>query len=78
MADLTHLTTTQITLGAAGIVSLVAFLFLIVAPAWASYGRLWERIAASFLSIYIGVALLGLGVAAGLGVIVLYLQIASS
>ena len=37
----------------------------IVAPAWGSYGRLWERIAASFLSIYIGATLLGIGIARG-------------
>jgi hypothetical protein len=50
----------------------------IVAPAWASYGRLWERIAAGFLSIYIGAALLGVGIAVGVGVIAIYVQIASS
>jgi hypothetical protein len=78
MVDLKHLTTTQITLGGAGAIALIAFLVFIVAPAWSSYGRLWERMAAGFLSIYIGVALLGLGVAAGFGVILLYLDIASS
>jgi hypothetical protein len=35
-------------------------------------------VAASFLSIYIGAALLGVGVAAGVGVIALYLQIATN
>ena len=78
MDELTRLSVTEITLGATGLVALVAFAVFIVAPAWGSYGRLWERIAASFLSIYIGAALLGVGVAAGVGVIALYLQIASS
>ena len=75
---LKHLSITEITLGVTAAVSAVAFLIFIVAPAWGSYGRLWERIAASFLSIYIGAALLGVGIAAGVGVIAIYLQFASS
>jgi hypothetical protein len=75
---LKHLSITEITLGVTAAVSAVAFLVFIVAPAWGSYGRLWERIAASFLSIYIGAALLGVGIAAGVGVIAAYLQLASS
>jgi hypothetical protein len=77
MDDLTSLSGTEITLVASGIVALIAFVWFIVTPAWGSYGRVWERIAASFLSIYIGAALLGVGVAAGVGVVALYLQIAS-
>lgn len=75
---LEHLSITEITLGVTAAVSAVAFLIFIVAPAWDSYGRLWERIAAGFLSFYIGAALLGVGVAAGVGVIAVYLQLASS
>jgi hypothetical protein len=78
MDDLTSLSATEITLGVSAIVALIAFVVFIVAPAWGSYGRLWERVAASFLSIYIGAALLGVGVAAGVGVIALYLQIATN
>jgi hypothetical protein len=75
---LQHLSITEITLGVTAFVSAVAFLWFIVAPAWGSYGRLWERIAASFLSIYIGAALLGVGIVAGVGVIAVYLRLASS
>ena len=75
---LEHLSITEITLGVTAAVSAVAFLIFIVAPAWGSYGRLWERIAAGFLSFYIGATLLGVGVAAGVGVIAVYLQLASS
>ena len=75
---LKHLSITEITLGVTAAVSAVAFVVFIVAPAWGSYGRLWERVAASFLSIYIGAALLGVGIAAGVGVIAVYLQFASS
>ena len=75
---LEHLSVTESTLGVTSVVSLIAFAIFIAAPAWASYGRLWERVAASFLSIYIGAALLGVGVAVGVGVIAAYLKIASS
>jgi hypothetical protein len=75
---LKHLSVTEITLGVTSVVALIAFAIFIAAPAWASYGRLWERVAASFLSIYIGAALLGVGVAVGVGVIAAYLKIASS
>jgi hypothetical protein len=75
---LKHLSVTEITLGVTSVVALIAFLVFIVAPAWGSYGRLWERIAASVLSIYIGAALLGVGIAAGVGVIAVYVNIASN
>ena len=76
--ELQHLSVTEITLGVTSVIALIAFVVFIAAPAWGSYGRLWERVAASFLSIYIGAALLGVGVAAGVGVIAIYLQIASN
>jgi hypothetical protein len=76
--ELKHLSITEITLAVTALVSLVAFVIFIATPAWQSYGRLWERAAAGFLSIYIGAALLGVGVAVGVGIIALYLQFASS
>jgi hypothetical protein len=75
--ELKHLSTTQIALGSAGLIALIAYLAFILVPSAASYGRTWERIAAGFLSLYIGAALLGIGVAAGVGVIALYVEIAS-
>jgi hypothetical protein len=78
MDKLKELSTTEIVLGAAGVIALIAYVVFILAPAWSSYGRVWERIAAGFLSLYIGVALLGLGVAAGLGAFAIYLQFASN
>ena len=78
MDELTSLSVTEITLGATALVALIAFVVFIVAPSWGSYGRVWERIAAGFLSLYIGAALLGVGIAVGVGVIALYVQLASS
>ena len=70
----THLSYTQISLGIAGAVTLVAYAVFILVPAWGSYGRLWEKIAASFLSLFILVALVGVGVGLGAGIIYLYIR----
>ena len=75
---LNDLSYTEITLGVTGLVALVAFLIFIVVPSWVSYGRLWERAAAAFLSLYIGAAILGVGIATGVGVIAIYLRIEST
>ena len=53
----------------AGVFGLALFAGLILAPAWSSYSRLWERLAASVLSLYVLVLLVGLGVAGALAVI---------
>ena len=63
------LTPTQIALGAGGLVGVAGWAVFILAPAWASYGRLWERVAASFMSLFILATLAGLG--AGLGALFL-------
>jgi hypothetical protein len=78
MDKLNELTATQIVLGAAGLVALVAYVAFILMPSWGSYGRLWERFAAGFLSLYIAAALVGVGIAVGVGVVALYVQIASN
>jgi hypothetical protein len=63
------LTTTELTIAvAAGIVG-AGYLAFIVAPAVAAYGRLWERIAAGFLTLYILATLLGVGGAIGLAIV---------
>jgi hypothetical protein len=62
--------------GAAGLVSLVAFVALIFVPAVGSYGRIWEKAAAGFLSIIVLVALVLMGVIAGLAFVYYYNDIA--
>jgi hypothetical protein len=47
----------------------MAWAVFILAPAWTSYGRLWERVAASFLTLFILATLLGIGVVIGLAVV---------
>jgi hypothetical protein len=56
--------------GAAGLVSLVAFVALILVPALGAYGRSWEKFAAGFLSLFVLAALLLIGVL--VGVLVFY------
>lgn len=53
----------------AGVFSLALFVGLFLAPAWSSYGRVWERVAASILSLYVLVVLVGAGVLGGLAVV---------
>jgi transketolase C-terminal domain/subunit len=70
------LTTTELTIAvAAGIVG-AGYLAFIVAPAVAAYGRVWERIAAGFLTLYILATLLGMGGAIGLAIVWSYDQYA--
>jgi len=64
-----NLTPTQIGLGVGGLIALTGWAIFILVPAWASYGRVWERIAASFMSLFMLATLLGVGV--GLGAIFL-------
>ena len=59
---------TYVVAGGCGLIVLVAFVALIVRPAWSSYGGVWQRLAATFLSLYILVAFVGLGVGAGVAV----------
>jgi hypothetical protein len=62
-------TTTELAIAvAAGVVG-AGYLAFILAPAVAAYGRLWERIAAGFLTLYILGTLLGVGGAIGLVVV---------
>jgi hypothetical protein len=53
----------------AGVFGLAAYIGLIVVPAWSAYSRLWERLAATFLSLYV------LGVLVGLGVVIALLGV---
>jgi hypothetical protein len=58
-----------IAIGGAAALSAMAYAVFILAPAWTSYGRLWERVAASFLTLFILATLLGIGIAIGLAIV---------
>jgi hypothetical protein len=63
--------------GAAGLICLVAFVGLILTPALSAHGRIWEKAAAGFLSIFVLAALLVLGVVIGLVVVYYYTDISN-
>ncbi len=60
---------------AAGVVA-SCWLVLIAAPAWRCYGRLWEKLAAGVLTLFILGTLLGIGAGIGLAVVWTYDQYA--
>ncbi len=61
--------TEYILFGAAGLVSLLAFGMLILAPAVGSFGRTWEKVTAILVSVFVLVALLAIGVAVGVAIV---------
>jgi hypothetical protein len=62
-------TVTYMILTAAGGAVLGAYGFLILAPAWTAYGRTWEKLAASFLTLFVLAAFAGVGLAVGLVIV---------
>jgi hypothetical protein len=55
----------------AGTFAFALYAGLILVPAWSAYARLWQRLAATFLSVYVLAVLVGAG--AGIGVAAVYL-----
>jgi hypothetical protein len=51
--------------GIAGLVSVAAFVALILAPALGSYGRAWEKLVAGMLSLFVLAALVLVGLVIG-------------
>ena len=70
------LSTTEIAIALAGGLVVACYVVLILAPAWRCYGRLWEKVAASFLTLFVLATLLGIGAAVGLAVVWTYDQYA--
>ena len=62
---------TYLTFGAAGLISVVAWLVFIAVPAWRSYWHLRERILALVMSVYVLAAFVLAGALAG-GVVLWY------
>ena len=52
-----------------GVLGLIAYIAFILVPAWGAYSRVWERLAASFLTLYVLAAFVILGAAGGAAVI---------
>jgi hypothetical protein len=58
--------------GVAGLITLAAFVGLILVPAVGAYGRVWEKAAAGVLSIFVLAALVLVGVVIGLAIVYYY------
>ena len=59
----------------AAAICLLVFVTLILTPALSSYGRVWEKAAAGFLSLFVLAALVIGGVVIGLAVVYYYTDI---
>ena len=53
----------------AGVFGLALYAGLILVPAWTSYSRLWERLAATVLTLYVLAVLVAVGVVGALAAI---------
>ena len=62
-------TINELVAGGAGAFGLALYAGLILRPAWMSYSRLWERLAATVLSLYVLAVLVGVGVLGALAAI---------
>jgi hypothetical protein len=67
-----ELSTTEIVIVLAGALTLVCYVALILMPATRCYGRVWEKLAAGVLSLYVLGTLLGIGAAIGLAIVWTY------
>jgi phosphotransferase system glucose/maltose/N-acetylglucosamine-specific IIC component len=74
---LTKLTEQYLLFGVAGLICLVIFVALILSPALSAYGRVWEKAAAGFLSLFVLSALILGGVVVGLVIVYYYNDISN-
>jgi hypothetical protein len=56
---------TYLVVAGAGALSLVVWVALVLVPAWTAYSRIWERLAATVLSLYVLAAFVAVGAAIG-------------
>jgi hypothetical protein len=54
----------------AGTFGFALYAGLILVPAWNAYARLWQRVAATVLTLYVLAVIVGIGI--GIGAIVVY------
>jgi hypothetical protein len=57
---------THLILASVGVFSIALWAAYVLVPAWTAYGRWWERLVATFLSLYVlaAMALVGIGLGA--------------
>ena len=68
-------TLTYVIAGGAGGISVIAWAGLVLVPAWTSFSRVWERLVATVLSLYILAAFLLAGSLLGAAILWYYDEI---
>jgi hypothetical protein len=67
-----ELSSTEVVIVLAGALTLACYVALILVPALRCYGRVWEKLAAGVLTLYVLGTLIGVGAAIGLAVVWTY------
>jgi hypothetical protein len=62
-------TINEMVAGGAGVFGLGLYSGLILRPAWSAYARLWQRLAATVLTLYVLAVLVGIGVVGALAAV---------
>jgi hypothetical protein len=62
---MSNLDVTYLVVAGAGALSLVVWIALVLVPAWTAYSKVWERLAATVLSLYVLAAFVAVGAAMG-------------
>jgi hypothetical protein len=65
-------TITYLVAGASAVLGLAAYVGFILVPTWQAYSRVWERLAASFLTLYVVAAFALVGVVGGAAIVWFY------
>ena len=66
---MTALTTTELAIVLATAIAVVSYVTLILVPAVSAYSRVWEKIGAGFLTLFILASLIGVGAALGFAIV---------
>jgi hypothetical protein len=65
-------TITYVVAAVSAVIGLSVYIGLILVPAWQAYSRVWERLAATFLTLYVVAAFMLVGVLVGAVVVWTY------
>ena len=65
-------TITYVVAAVSAVIGLSVYIGLILVPAWQAYSRVWERLAATFLTLYVVAAFMLVGVLVGAAVVWTY------
>jgi hypothetical protein len=58
-----------VAIGACAVVGFGVWVSMILVPAWTAYTRIWQRVVAALLSLYVAAVMAGFGIALGVLVV---------